>query len=369
MKPVACTSEIGAGGVVTTHCDYALAKHAVDKYEPEEYQQLVAEAVYEQIFRRRSPDNLGMFCWWLLRDITDHKYKKNEAPLHHGLNTKGLLTYAGDKKDVYYLYRSFMNPGVPTLHIASKRYFLRQGAVDNGIKIYSNAKSVTLKLNGQTVSTLANGQYSQPPEKDVDTHVDNVFYWPVALRTGKNVVSATDSNGRGDFAFIYFYGTGGTPEGPSGTPLLKNLTSSNPANPAYYMDMPVQAQWPVYYDLDSTADNSLDLIPEPLRSSTWLALRRVTKPGQDTEISFTLARPATVSVLCTKQETAPAFLTAAGFAPVEAGPVSWRDNELMLLPAQVYARKFAAGETVKLALGERDALVLLKATPALFFTP
>ena len=79
-----------------------------------------------------------------------------------GINTKGLITYAGDKKDVYYLYRTFLRPNEPTVHIASKRYFLRQGAANNGIKVYSNAANVTLTLNGQKVSTLANGQYTIP---------------------------------------------------------------------------------------------------------------------------------------------------------------------------------------------------------------
>ena len=46
--------------------------------------------------------------------------------------------------------------------ITSKRYFLRRGAADNGIKVYSNAPKVTLTLNGKTVSTLDNGQYVIP---------------------------------------------------------------------------------------------------------------------------------------------------------------------------------------------------------------
>ena len=132
---------------------------------------------------------------------------------------------------------AFLRPNEPTVHITSKRYFLRQGAVDNGIKVYSNAANVTLTLNGQKVSTLANGQYIIPngpwvlhpdgkrnssavepapaadaPRPYEPEKVDNVFYWPVPLRTGKNVVTATDDRGHSDTATIYFYGKDGLPE-------------------------------------------------------------------------------------------------------------------------------------------------------------
>jgi beta-galactosidase len=378
FQPTGFISEVGAGGVVTTHCDYNQCDWKPNKYEPEEWQQLVSENNFQKVFHGDN-GQLGLFCLWILRDMSDGKYK---APV--GINSKGLLTYAGDKKDIYYLYRSFLRPDAPTVWITSKRYFLRRGAADNGIKVYSNAKQVTLTLNGENISTLANGQYVIPngpwalktekkgKRRDGSTppptrhpyepvKVDNVFYWPVSLHTGKNVVTATDDRGHSDTATIYFYGEKGLPAWPVAAPLLKDLTSSNPTNSAYYMDLPVQAQWPVYYDLDSTADNSMDLIPDTVQGATWLALRRVTKPGQATDVSFTLTRPATISVLCTKQDSAPAALTSAHFSEVNIGPLRWRGNDLILVPAQLYARHFSAGERVNLSLGDRDALVLFKA--------
>ena len=161
FKPHGIITEVGAGGVVTCHTDYAAATHKVNSYEPEEYQQLVAETEFEAAFRHND-GKLGLFCWWILREINDNKYKKAEAYMSQGINSKGLLTYAGDKKDVYYLCRCFLSPESPTIHITSKRYFLRQGAVDNGVKVYSSAPSVTLSLNGEKVSTLQAGQYIQP---------------------------------------------------------------------------------------------------------------------------------------------------------------------------------------------------------------
>ena len=296
FKPGSFITEIGGGGVVTTHCDYGQCDWNVNRYEPEEYQQIVEENNFQKAFHG-DDGHLGMFCVWCLREFSDGKYK---GPV--GINSKGLITYAGDKKDVYYLYRCFLRPDAPTLHITSKRYFLRRGAVDNGIKVYSNAAKVTLTLNGQTVSTLANGQYIIPngpwavhPERKKKVNgvelpaatprayepekVDNVFYWPVPLRTGKNVVTATDERGHTDTATIYYYGKDAAPETPPAALPIRDLASSNPDNPARFMDMPVQAQWPIYSDLDSTADNSWNALPPEVENATWIALRRVTKTG------------------------------------------------------------------------------------------
>ena len=366
--PISFITETGGGGVVTTHTDYNQADYKVDSYEPEEYQQLIAES---EMSRAVDPanDKLGMFLWWTLRDFSDVKYKK---PV--GINTKGLTTYAGDKKDVYYLYRSFLRPDFPTLHITSERYFLRRGAVDNGIKVYSNAKSVTLTLNGKVVSTLANGQYTQPdgpylthpgqtPSTTPAPKVPNVFYWPVPLHTGKNTVSVSDGKGHHDETTIYFYGVNGLPEIPTLNSPIKSLASSNPANPAHLMDMPIQAQWPIYSDLDSTADNSWATVPAALEGARWIALRRVTKADEATTVSFTLTRSATVYVAETAPDDAksppPATLTEAKFNPV-GEPFLWRDNAIQLVPAHLYSRRAAAGEIITLNLGERDAVVLLK---------
>ena len=157
-------SEIGVGGVVTTHCDYGNADWKAGKYEPEEYQQIVSENNFQKLFHG-DDSHLGMFCVWCLRDFSDAKYK---APV--GINSKGLETYAGDKKDVYYLYRTFLRPDVPTVWITSKRYFLRHGAVNNGIKVYSNAPN-DADAQRETVSTLENGQYVIPNGPYL-THLD-----------------------------------------------------------------------------------------------------------------------------------------------------------------------------------------------------
>jgi len=349
-------TEIGAGGVVTTHTDYDKAGYKVNAYEPEEYQQLYAEALFAKAF---DPANrkLGVFVWWVMRDLNDRKYK---GPI--GLNTKGLLTYAGDKKDVYYLYRSFLRPDVPTVHITSQRYFLRRGSVDNGIKVYSNARMLTLTVNGVAGKALQNGNYKQP-DGPYMTHagkseglpaptVPNVFYWPAPLRTGRNTVSVTDGQGHRDTATIYFYGSGGAPEAPS-KPIVSALSSSNASNPAYLMEMPVQAQWPIYSDLDSTADDSWDRIPAQIKGAQWIALRRVTKQGHASDLSFTATRPITVHVAASVSKVhaaeiaagtlVPDFLKATQMQFVPDSQFLWRDNREFLVAATLYSRRVKAG--------------------------
>jgi hypothetical protein len=63
--------------------------------------------------------------------------------------------------------------------------------------------------------------------------------------------------------------------------------------------------------------------------------RHVTKPGQKTDLTFKLTRPATVFVMATQRAEAPSFLTGAGFKEVASPHMVWRDNDLMLVPAQL----------------------------------
>ncbi len=368
-------SEVGAGGLVSTHCDYDQCNWRVNSYEPEEYQQLVAEYDFQQVFHSTG-NSLGLFCWWILRDFTDNKYKK---PI--GINSKGLLTYAGDKKDIYYLFRSFSRPDTPTLWITSKRYFVRQGAADNGIKVYSNSKRLTLTLNGEVVSTINNGLYSIPAgpwvnhfqkagsassdpkvsflPTGVSMKVENVFYWPVSLRQGKNVVTVTDDGGNKDSAVVEFAGADGRPEQPEKERLLRDLESSNAKNPAFLADQAVQDQWPFYTDFDSSADNSWDRVPADLKGASLIALHRVSKPENATTVTFTLSCPANVYVVTGKDSVAGTVLSESRFE-VHGPAFVWRDNALQLVQAQAWVRTGSAGEVFQIPLGPSDAAILIK---------
>ena len=249
------------------------------------------------------------------------------------------------------------------------------GAVPRG---YSG--SISMPLSGHCLPQLPfdQGMHQEcdvvPPRAYVPEKVDNVFFWPVALHTGKNVVMASDGQGHTDTATIYFYGKDGLPEMPSDPLLISGLTSSNAGNPAYYMNMPIHEQWPIYYDFDSNADNSWNAIPPQSNNATWIALRRVTvqagpptkhdpKPtlDQSTDLSFTATKAENIYIMATQMDAPPAFATRGQFKEVSPGATTlWRNNDLLLVPAQLYVHVAAAGEKISdLPLGDRDAIVMI----------
>ena len=57
----------------------------------------------------------------------------------------------------------------------------------------------------------------------------------------------------------------------------------------------------------------------------------------------------------------PAFVASGQFKEVSPGTTTlWRNNDLLLVPARLYVHKAAAGEKIRLTLGDRDAIVMIK---------
>jgi beta-galactosidase len=92
-----------------------------------------------------------------------------------GRNDKCLVTYDRKaRKDAFYYYKSAWTD-TATIHIVSKRWTRRTNRATT-IRVFSNAPSVTLKLNGVSLG-------SHP--------VDNyTAAFPVTLRRGVNMVTA-----------------------------------------------------------------------------------------------------------------------------------------------------------------------------------
>lgn len=340
-------SEAGGGAVVSTHTDYAAARHVVDEFEPEEYRQLLAE-VQTQVVFRREPDKVPLYLTWVLRDFPIDKYKGV-------LNTKGLVTGGGLRKDAFYLYEAFLRPDAPVVHVTSPTYFLRRGDPLNGVKAYSNRAALTLFVNGDARGARRNGEFRQDGKGPT---IDNVFYWRTPLRAGRNEIRVGDGEGHEDRAVVYAAPNGaGWPDEPAAP--IRRLTSSNPANRAYFIHAPVQEQWPFYYDLDGSADNTFDALPEALQGASWIATRRLSKPENRAELRFEAASAARVFVLRTAGGPKPAALMAAGFA--EAGlSGEWRDDGLRLVPFDVFARDVKPGDRVRIPAETRDYVVLVK---------
>jgi beta-galactosidase len=337
-------SESGAGGVIASHQGYKALTYAVGTFEPEEYESLVLEHKFQYIFNDK-PSDVPLYAHWLLFDVSDTKYK--------GMNTKGLLTAAGFPKDCFYLWKSKARPTVPLVRILGKHWYLRTASRD--VKIYSNRASLTLSVNGVNQGTKADGAYAHPSTGGI---INNVFYFESVLARGRNTVIASDGAGNADTAVVYFMGE--APAAPADTAeTIADLASGNSANPAYFVNQPVQAQWPVYYQCDGKADNTFDAIPSLLEGARWIATRR---HSQDpTGLSFTVKDPrgAQVYVMMTKQTSAPPWVTAAGFAPAGVS-AKWRDNAMDLVDYELYGKAFPAGAKVSLGSSAIDFVVLVK---------
>ena len=340
-------SEAGGGAVVSTHTDYAAARHVVDAFEPEEYRQLLAEVQAQVVFRRQ-PERVPLYLTWVLRDFPIDKYKGV-------LNTKGLLTGGGLRKDAYFLYRAFLRPDTPVVHITSQTYFLRRGDPLNGVKAYSNRAALTLFVNGETRGTLRNGEFRQG---DKGPTIDNVFCWRTPLHAGRNEIRVSDGEGQETSAVVYAAPGGARWPDEKDAPIWR-LDSSNPANRAYFIHAPVREQWPFYYDLDGTADNTFDRLPEAVQGASWIATRRLSKPQNRSELRFEAAAAARVFVLRTAGGPKPTALRAAGFS--EAGERGeWRDDSLRLVAFEIFTREVKPGDRVRIPAETRDYVVLVK---------
>jgi beta-galactosidase len=343
-------SETGGRSVVSHHTDYATATYTLGTFEPEEYLGPIAESIVQTVFRTKA-DQIPLFTWWAQREFLN-----DGRP--HGVNDSGLFTYDNfHRKDAFYLLQSFFRPALPVVHITGKTYWLRRGAANNGVKVYSNRPELRLVLNGTDAGALTNGSYAQPNGRTVE----NVFYWPVTLRSGMNYILVSDAQGDADGAAVYFAGAGGSPAQPDPTRIVQHLTSSNPANPAYFIDRPVERDFPVFYDFDGSADETFDDLPAPIAGSHWIGTLRTSKPGAATALAFDvnpLYAGADVYVMVDDDGSGSVF-AAAGFA--DSGVTGlWRDAGEELVAFRVFARHAAGGEHVQVPAGASDSVVLVK---------
>lgn len=370
-------SETGSGSWITHHIPYGTIHWIVDKFEPEEYNELFAEFRFQTIFRN-NPSGHKMFLWWNFREFYNKKFKNNR-------NTKGILTLAGMPKDYYYLYQSFMRPDEPVLHLCGRHHFYRQFAPNNGIKAYSNAGEVELFVNGVSQGTRKNGEYTQPDRTKTTGNqtetvkgiaISNVFFWKVPLRPGRNIIEARDNRGRSQSMVIYQKPDNG-PVPDDQSSLVANLTSSNADNPAVFIDRPVEAQGPFYTEVDASSDNTFDRLPKEVEGARWIATKRMSIEKNRTDLSFQLKEPATVYVMYaagtfpahTLKQTDAAVVKAAaelkksllenGFENTGIRG-TWRAHDLWLADYELMSRNAEAGQSITIPGQTLDYVVLIK---------
>jgi len=103
------------------------------------------------------------------------------------MNDKGLVTRDRQtKKDVFYLYKSLWNKDETTVHITSSRLKYFPAGQDLRIKVYSNAKYLTLYQNGRQVTRLTSSEESSGV----------VWTFPaVRLKTAEDTFKVVSNNG------------------------------------------------------------------------------------------------------------------------------------------------------------------------------
>ncbi|HEX5683989.1 MAG TPA: glycoside hydrolase family 2 TIM barrel-domain containing protein, partial [Ideonella sp.] len=173
-KPIGL-GEYGAGASVLQQQDPPLRPEPGGRWHPEQYQALFHEAYARQLAAR--PYLWGHFVWLGF----DHASAGRNEGDHPGINDKGLVTYDRRyRKDAYHLLRAWWQRE-PVLHLASRRHSPRpSGPVT--VKAYSNARSVTLTVDGRLVGRA-----------DV---VDRIATWPgVVLSPGRHVLQLQSDHG------------------------------------------------------------------------------------------------------------------------------------------------------------------------------
>jgi beta-galactosidase len=169
-RPIA-VSEYGAGANVNQHELNPAQPATTGAWHPEEYQSLLHESSWKQMQAR--PYLWGKFVWNMFDFASDSRNEGSQP----GINDKGLVTRdRAVKKDAFYWYKVNWNPS-PTVYLTSRRWTQRTTAATQ-VKVYSNASSVTLTLNGTSLGALSSS--------------DHIFTWAgVTLRPGANTVTAT----------------------------------------------------------------------------------------------------------------------------------------------------------------------------------
>jgi len=249
--------------------------------------------------------------------------------------------------------------------------------------------ALELTVNGASQGWMKNGEYRIPDVtmkkgKGGETlirgiRVDNVFFWKAKLAPGRNVVEVSDGAGHRDRMVVYQRPADGPmPSDPKA--IVQDLSSSNPASPALFVDRPVEAQAPFYTDVDGSSDNTFDVLPAAVNGASWIGTRRLGDRKWKTDLSFRInpgSEGATVFVVFSTgtfpvvtlkkqdqdiEKTAAAFtkaLAAAGF--VDSGEKAvWRDHNLERADAALWSRDVKAGEKVTIPGQTFDYVVMAK---------
>jgi len=136
-----CVSEYGAGANILQHEQNPVQPVTTNQWHPEEWQSLVHERDWAIL--KTKPFVWGTFAW-VMFDFTIPKRHEGGVVAR---NDKGLVTADRQvKKDAFFFYKANWSDE-PVLYLTSRRFTERTNAVTD-VKVYANAKSVDLLVNG-----------------------------------------------------------------------------------------------------------------------------------------------------------------------------------------------------------------------------
>ena len=157
-----CLSEYGADSLITLHRDDPRPGDC-----SEEFQCRWHETAYPQIEARDFV--WGSFVW----NMFDFGSANRAMATSKGRNCKGLVTYDRSVcKDAYYFYKACWSEE-PFVYLTGRRYARRCGETTT-VKVYSNAPSVTLTVNGQVFASQEGNRvfvFDQVPLAEGDNRI------------------------------------------------------------------------------------------------------------------------------------------------------------------------------------------------------
>lgn len=174
-RPI-CISEYGGGGALSQHKDNVdwmrdIDPNGVRHYE--NYQSQLHEIIWQHFAKRE-------YLWaefiWCMFDFASAGRKEGDTI---GQNDKGLCTRERIPKDAYFFYRSVWSKE-KTVYLTERRHTSRARNIPY-VKVYSNAQSVELTINGKQSGVIC--------RKDLPKDADTVFVWNnISLDCEENIV-------------------------------------------------------------------------------------------------------------------------------------------------------------------------------------
>ena len=179
-------SEYGAGSALTHQTDNVLGGPAciMDisnktrvNYQPEGFANYVHEESYKSMMAR--PYIWGTYVWTMFDFGSGERH---EGDIEN-TNTKGLVTFDRNiKKDTFFFYKANWSKD-KVVCITGRRYTNRAYKYAD-IKVYSNADSVSLKVNGARISSVKPDEFK------------TCVFENIQLKSGTNIIIAEGAFGK-----------------------------------------------------------------------------------------------------------------------------------------------------------------------------